>query len=74
MDENGVNQELSKLEYVVRGWRPPQGRKDGVYSRRLLHGNLNLGEESMARRTFLAQIAGLPFLALGMKPQDSKNL
>ena len=27
----------------------------------------------MARRTFLGQLAGLPFLALGMKPQDSKK-
>ena len=27
----------------------------------------------MARRTFLAQLAGLPFLALGMKPQESKK-
>jgi predicted peroxiredoxin len=27
----------------------------------------------MARRTFLAQLVGLPFLASGMKPQDSKK-
>jgi hypothetical protein len=27
----------------------------------------------MARRTFLAQRAGLPFLALGAKPDDSKK-
>lgn len=27
----------------------------------------------MARRTFLAQLAGLPFLALGEKAQDTKN-
>jgi predicted peroxiredoxin len=27
----------------------------------------------MARRTFLAQLAGLPFLALGMKAQESKK-
>lgn len=27
----------------------------------------------MARRAFLAQLAGLPLLALGMKPQDSKK-
>ncbi len=27
----------------------------------------------MARRTFLAQLAGLPFLALGARPQESKR-
>jgi predicted peroxiredoxin len=27
----------------------------------------------MARRTFLAQLAGLPFLGFGMKPQESKK-
>jgi predicted peroxiredoxin len=27
----------------------------------------------MARRTFLAQLAGLPFLALGVKAQDAKR-
>jgi predicted peroxiredoxin len=27
----------------------------------------------MARRNFLAQLAGLPFLALGAKPQESKR-
>jgi len=27
----------------------------------------------MARRTFLAQLAGLPFLALGMRAQESKK-
>jgi predicted peroxiredoxin len=27
----------------------------------------------MARRTFLAQLAGLPFLTLGTKPQESKK-
>ena len=27
----------------------------------------------MARRTFLAQLAGLPFLSLGMKARDSKE-
>src|SRR5579862_1197241 len=36
-------------------------------------GNLNLGEEDMARRTFLAALAGLPFLALGAKAQDSNK-
>jgi hypothetical protein len=28
----------------------------------------------MARRRFLAQLAGLPFLALGTKAQESKKL
>jgi hypothetical protein len=36
-------------------------------------GNLNLGENNMARRRFLAQWAGLPFLALGGKAEESKK-
>jgi predicted peroxiredoxin len=64
--------ESSKIEYVMRRLRLRQKEKTGYTRRNLLHGNLNLGED-MARRTFLAQLAGLPFLALGMKPQDSKK-
>jgi hypothetical protein len=33
----------------------------------------NSGEKNMARRRFLAQLAGLPFLALGTKAQESKK-
>jgi hypothetical protein len=36
-------------------------------------GNSDSGEKIMARRTFLAQLAGLPFLALGTKAQESKK-
>jgi predicted peroxiredoxin len=37
----------------------------------LLH--ILIKEKVMARRTFLAQLAGLPFLALGSKAQEAKK-
>jgi|SRR5580704_2031916 hypothetical protein len=49
-------------------------RESGVDLRPLLCPNPNLGDQKkMARRTFLAQLAGLPFLALGTKAQESKR-
>ena len=36
-------------------------------------GNPNLGKKNMARRTFLAQLLGLPFLALRAKARESKR-
>jgi predicted peroxiredoxin len=36
-------------------------------------GKSQLRRENMARRTFLAQLAGLPFLALGTRAQESKR-
>jgi hypothetical protein len=56
---------------------PDKGRankRKGVDFRRLSReGNIETQEIKMARRTFLAQLAGLPFLALGMKAQESKK-
>jgi hypothetical protein len=35
--------------------------------------NPNSGEDHMARRSFLAQLVGLPFFALGAKAEESKK-
>ncbi|MGC1383443.1 MAG: hypothetical protein WA823_06680, partial [Candidatus Acidiferrales bacterium] len=38
-----------------------------------LTGGIATQETNMARRKFLAHLAGLPFLALGLKAEDSKK-
>src|SRR5277367_132341 len=50
-----------------------RAREERAEYTRAPRGSLNQGEENMARRTFLAQLAGLPFLSLGTKPQESKK-
>jgi hypothetical protein len=52
--------ELSKKSVDYRQWFPPGG-------------NPSQETNHMARRSFLAQLAGLPFLALGTKAQESKK-
>jgi hypothetical protein len=52
----------------------PRRQKRGVSSRQSSdRTNSNSGENSMARRRFLSQLLGLPFLALGTKAQESKK-
>jgi len=47
---------------------------EGKYSKHIFLGrNANSGEINMARRRFLAQLAGLPFLALGTRAEESKK-
>jgi len=47
----------------------------GEYSRRIVPANVSIEEKPiMARRTFLAQLAGLPFFLRTGKADEAKNL
>jgi hypothetical protein len=50
-----------------------QSGKKGVESAASSGWEISFQEVNMARRKFLAQLAGLPFLALGAKAEEPKK-